>query len=127
MDLLIDTHVLLWTLLDDGRIKPSVRAWLANGENRVYVSLASLWEISTKYAQRRLKLPGGFDFVLQFMEEWRMETLPVTLQHVRAASALPFHHGDPFDRMLVAQANIEHLRLVSADPKVHLYNVDILW
>ena len=61
------------------------------------------------------------------MERWRIELLPVRVEHIRAAGKLPFHHGDPFDRMLIAQANVEGFYLVSSDSKVNLYQVDLFW
>ncbi|MEO7028013.1 MAG: type II toxin-antitoxin system VapC family toxin [Acidobacteriaceae bacterium] len=128
MDLLLDTHSLLWNLQGDRRLKPAVREAIANSENHIFISMASLWEMGIKSAQGRLILPSGnIDYVLDYIRTWRMEVLPIALEHVRAASGLPFHHGDPFDRMLVAQANVEHMRLVTNDAKILLYQVDILW
>ena len=128
MNLLLDTHVLLWEILGDPRLKLHVRDALQDSENRLQLSIASLWEISTNLANGRLKLPDrNIDYILGFMERWRIELLPVRVEHIRAAAKLPFHHGDPFDRMLVAQANIEGLRLVSSDEKVKMYRVDIFW
>jgi PIN domain nuclease of toxin-antitoxin system len=128
MNLLLDSHALLWSITGDLRVPAPVRAAIANPENRVFVSLASLWEIGIKLAQGRLHLPGNdIEYVLSFMERWRIEPLPVTLEHIRIAAALPFHHGDPFDRMLIAQANLEGLQLVSNDTKMRLYPVDLFW
>lgn len=128
MRLLLDTHVVLWAIDGKPQLKPSVRAALQGSNASLFLSLASLWEIGIKLARGRLMLPGGgMDYLLAFMERWRIELLPVTLGHVRAASLLPFHHGDPFDRMLIAQANTEGLGLVSNDAKVRLYDVDVFW
>jgi len=128
MKLLLDTHALIWEIQGDSRLKPRVRDALQDGENHLIVSLATLWEISTNLANGRLKLPGqSIDYVLEFMERWRIEMLPVRVDHIRTAAKLPFHHGDPFDRMLVAQANVEGFRLVSNDAKVREYEVDIFW
>jgi PIN domain nuclease of toxin-antitoxin system len=128
MDLLLDTHALLWNMDGDRRVTDSARDAIANGRNHIFVSMASLWEMSTKSAKGRLILPGGnIDYVLDYMRTWHMEVLSVTVEHVRAAGGLPFHHGDPFDRMLVAQAKVENYHLVSGDEKVHLYDADILW
>src|SRR5580658_8664027 len=128
MDLLLDTHALIWTIEGDSQLKPSILSEIESNENRVYISLATLWEMSTKMAQGRLVLPyGNIDFVIEFMRTWQMEMLGVNLAHIRAAALLPFHHGDPFDRMLVAQAKVENFRLVSGDEKVHLYDANILW
>ncbi len=128
MNLLLDTHVLLWEIQGDTRLKIQVRDALKDRDNRLILSLASLWEISTNLANGRLKLAGNdIDYILGFIERWRIELLPVRVEHVREAAKLPFHHGDPFDRMLVAQANVEGFRLVSKDEKVRMYEVDIFW
>jgi PIN domain nuclease of toxin-antitoxin system len=127
MDLLLDSHVLIWSIAADPRLPPHVSRAIEDSTNSLFVSTASLWELSIKLAQSRLRLAAGFDTILEFLERWNIQLLPVTLQHIRAAAALPFHHGDPFDRMLIAQANTEHLRLVSGDEKMRLYAVDILW
>jgi PIN domain nuclease of toxin-antitoxin system len=128
MNLLLDTHALLWNIADDPRLKSRVRIALEDSETRLVASIASLWEISTNLANGRLRLPGQqLDYVLGFMERWRIEMLPVRVEHIRAAAKLPFHHGDPFDRMLVSQANVEGFRLVSNDSKVRLYAVEIFW
>jgi PIN domain nuclease of toxin-antitoxin system len=128
MNLLLDTHVLLWEIAGDTRLPLYVRATLKDADNRLSVSVASLWEISTNIANGRLRLPGqDLDSILEFMERWRIDLLPVRIEHVRAAAKLPFHHGDPFDRMLIAQANVEGFRFVSRDEKVRLYAADIFW
>jgi PIN domain nuclease of toxin-antitoxin system len=128
MDLLLDTHALLWEIAGDPRLKLAVRIALKDANNRLFVSIASLWEISTNLANGRLRLPGqDLDIVLEFMRVWRITLLPVQLDHVLAPAKLPFHHGDPFDRMLIAQANVEGFRLVSSDAKIRLYQVDLFW
>ncbi len=128
MNLLLDTHALIWNIEDDVRLKTRVRTALEDRENRLVVSIASLWEISTNLANGRLRLKGeNVDSVLGFMERWRIELVPVRVEHIREAAKLPFHHGDPFDRMLIAQANVEGFRLVSNDAKIRLYEVDIFW
>ena len=128
MNLLLDTHVLIWTIDGDPQLKIPIIKEIESSDNRIFISIATLWEMSTKMAQGRLVLPyDNIDFVLEFMQTWHMEALDVNLAHIRAASLLPFHHGDPFDRMLVAQAKVEGFRLVSGDKKVHQYDTDILW
>jgi PIN domain nuclease of toxin-antitoxin system len=128
MKLLLDTHALLWEIAGDTRLRPHVRDAFRHAENSLFLSMASLWEISTKLANGRLRLPTqDIDYILSWMERWQVELLPVCVEHVRVASKLPFHHGDPFDRMLIAQANVEGFRFVSSDSKVRLYQVDIFW
>jgi PIN domain nuclease of toxin-antitoxin system len=128
MNLLLDTHVLIWTIDGDPQLKSPIVKEIESDANRLFISIATLWEMSTKMAQGRLVLPyDNIDFVLEFMRTWHMEALHINLAHIHAAALLPFHHGDPFDRMLVAQAKVENFRLVSGDEKIHLYDADILW
>ena len=128
MNLLLDTYALLWFIDGNPHLRPAVRAAFEDADNRLLVSLASLWEIGIKRSQGRVRLPdNGLDFVVNFLNTWSMELLPIRLNHLRAASDLPFHHGDPFDRMLIAQAKVEGLRLVSGDRKIGSYDVAIFW
>ena len=122
MNLLLDTHILLWWLADD----PTLPRWaarpIADPDNAVLVSAASVWEISIKQAIGRLEAPDdllealGADFA----------TLSMTAAHAVAAGRLPAHHADPFDRMLIAQARIEGLTLVSVDRRFGQYDVSLL-
>jgi PIN domain nuclease of toxin-antitoxin system len=90
MHLLLDTHVLLWNMEGDPQLATAARDVIADGRNRIFVSMATLWEMSIKSAQGRLVLPGGnLDYVLEYMRTWHMEVLSVTVEHVRAASGLP--------------------------------------
>jgi len=123
MNLLLDTCVLLWWLNDDPELSGKARAVVADGRNVVYVSAASIWEIRIKQALGKLRLPRSFRDTLQlqpFME------LPVTAEHAHAVFGLPDHHRDPFDRMLVAQAKVEHLALVTRDERIKKYSVAIV-
>ncbi len=127
MRLLLDTHVVLWSVNHDARLKPVLGAIIVDPANEIYFSYASLWEISIKLAQGRLILPGeNIDSLLTLLRQTRISLLPIDLDHLRASAVLPFHHGDPFDRLIAAQAIAEDLRLVTEDPKLRLYNVNIL-
>lgn len=126
--LLLDTHALLWWLLDDPALSTPARAAISNGRQRVLVSAASGWEISTKY--RLGKLPQAEDIVANFaayLRKQRFDTLPIHLSHALAAGRLPGPHRDPFDRMLMAQAQLDSLLLVTADPVFTDYGVMVLW
>lgn len=123
MNLLLDTHALLWWLADDGRLSPAARAAISDGDNLVAVSAASAWEISIKKALGKLQAPDDLAAVIA---ECDLQPLPITIQHATLAGALPRHHDDPFDRMLVAQAAREGLTVVTAGPAFAAYGVDVL-
>ena len=123
MRLLLDTHVVLWALEDPATLADQARAAIEDPANDVAVSAASLWEISTKRAARRLRVPD--DFCDRFGDA-AFEPLAITAEHAWAAGALPLHHRDPFDRMLVAQAQLEGFTIVTRDPKVAAYQGAVL-
>jgi PIN domain nuclease of toxin-antitoxin system len=118
MRLLLDTHVFLWAVTGSRRLKASARAYLA-GAQAVYVSAASLWEIAIKV--RLGKIEGDPDSLARAVEASGFQELPVTMRHAVAIAKLPMHHTDPFDRLLLAQAFSEPLRLVTADHALAAY------
>jgi len=123
VNLLLDTHVLLWWLSDDLKLGGQERRAIAGADNIVYVSAVSLWEIAIKQGIGKLQLPEGFDDALAdqgFLE------LPVKWEHSRRNRGLPWLHRDPFDRMLIAQALAEDLTLVTADSEMQRYDVPCL-
>jgi PIN domain nuclease of toxin-antitoxin system len=121
--LLLDTHVLLWALGDPDKLDASVRSVIEDAESHVVYSAASTWEIAIKAALRKLDMP--VDLRDQLVAA-RLEPLQITTEHSLEAGALPRHHGDPFDRMLIAQAQLEQLTIVTRDPRFALYDVDVL-
>jgi PIN domain nuclease of toxin-antitoxin system len=122
--LLLDTHVLLWSLDDVSRLSPSALEAVGDGATEVFVSAASAWEISIKRAIGKLQAPADLRDAIR---EASFMDLDVTFAHASRAGGLPPHHSDPFDRMLVAQAQSEGLTLVSADERLAAYDVQILW
>jgi PIN domain nuclease of toxin-antitoxin system len=128
MRLLLDTHALLWWLAGDENLSADARAALGESENTIFVSAASTWEISTKH--RLGKLPGVNAIASNLAEAIESQgflSLPVTIAHGQAAGALPGPHRDPFDRMLIAQAMLEDLVLVSNERAFDAYAVRRLW
>lgn len=123
MRVLLDTHVLLWWLADDDRLTRPMRGAIQDERTTVLVSAVSAWEMAITAALGRLALPDGLEAEL---EAQGFDELPVTVQDGLAAGALPRHHDDPFDRMLIAQAQRRDLVLVSADSRFADYGVRLL-
>jgi len=121
--LLLDTHVLLWVLLDDRRLRSEVRDRIADGRTEVFVSAASAWEITIKRALGQLRAP---DDLVHQLAAARLAGLDVRIEHALAVAELPDHHRDPFDRLLVAQARVEKLVLVTSDDVLRRYDVPVL-
>lgn len=127
VQVLLDTHALLWWLTDSPKLKATWRRVLSDSQTRVLVSAASIWEIAIKSSMGRLELdlPRGVA-ISDLAAQCGFEDLPVTARHAAAVLSLPPHHADPFDRMLVAQARLERLTLVTADKALHAYDVELL-
>ncbi len=124
MKLLLDTHAALWLLADDERLGGDARRELSVETNRVLLSAAVVWEVSIKRAIRKLEVPDEY---LALLLDAGVEELPVRIEHALAVERLPPHHGDPFDRLLVAQALTEGATLVTGDPALRAYGVPVLW
>jgi PIN domain nuclease of toxin-antitoxin system len=128
VQLLLDTHILLWWLSGDGALSAEARTAIADERNGIFISAASAWEIATKH--RIGKLPGVAAIVADLggaIVSQGFIGLPISLRHGRAAGALPGPHRDPFDRMLLAQAMLENLVLVSNEEAFDAYGVARLW
>jgi PIN domain nuclease of toxin-antitoxin system len=126
--LLLDTHTLLWWLLDSPELSAVAKAAIARGGQRVLVSTASSWELAIKH--KLGQLPFAADIVEnlpRYLRKERFDVLPIGLDHTLAAGALPGPHRDPFDRMLIAQSHTDKLQLVSRDAVFADYGVDVLW
>jgi PIN domain nuclease of toxin-antitoxin system len=120
---LLDTHILLWWLAEDPALPPAARDAIADADTTVLVSAATAWEIAIKKAAGRLEAP---DDLLDALDVNSFDTLAISAAHALDAGALPTHHTDPFDRMLIAQARAEELTLVSVDRRFADYDVDLL-
>ena len=118
--LLLDTHALLWWLSDDAQLGEETRRAISNPRNQVYISAASTWEISIKKTIGKLSAPDDMDSIV---EDEGFDKLPITLFHGEQAGLLPEHHKDPFDRMLIAQAQAEGLIIVTNDKKIARYSI----
>ena len=123
MNLLLDTHVLIWIFANDPRLSASTMTTIADANNQVFVSAATAWEIAIKRALGKLEAPRDYG---DGLKRYRFTPLDITTEHALAVEDLPPHHDDPFDRMLIAQAGIERLTLVTRDRRMRAYDVRLM-
>jgi PIN domain nuclease of toxin-antitoxin system len=128
VQLLLDTHALIWWLSGDAALSAVAKAAIADPANEVFISAASAWEISTKYRLGKLQIAAPFITNLAYViQNFGFKLLPIEFRHAESAGALPGSHKDPFDRMLIAQALLENLTLVSNEQLFDSYGVNRLW
>jgi PIN domain nuclease of toxin-antitoxin system len=123
MNLLLDSHALLWALHDPGRLRPGAAEAIRDERRAVFYSAASAWELELKAARGKLALPDGW---LAAADQTGFLHLPVTAAEARASARLPWHHADPFDRLLIAQARAHGLTLATRDPLISPYGLPVL-
>jgi len=121
--LLLDTHAFLWWTDESSRLSPETRRAIGAAE-AVFVSSASAWEVAIKMKLGKLRTPGPFE---EAVDKSRFDKLLIEFRHAAAAGSLANHHGDPFDRMLIAQAQLEGLTVVTHDRNFEPYGVPIVW
>jgi PIN domain nuclease of toxin-antitoxin system len=122
--LLIDTHAALWLLADDPRLSNRAGELLTDPRNEVILSAVVVWEVAIKRSLDKLDAPDGF---ADLLVDAGAAPLSVSIDHARAVRVLPWHHRDPFDRLLVAQAQHEHTSIVSSDERLTAYGVRVIW
>jgi PIN domain nuclease of toxin-antitoxin system len=128
MRVLLDTHALVWALGEPERLSRRARATIADQATVVFVSLTSAWELAILHSLDRVRLKVPLDTLFtEGLAALRFQLLPIRLQYVVGVSALPQHHRDPFDRLLVATAKAEKLTVISADREFKQYGVPVLW
>lgn len=126
MRLLLDTHIWLWAVTEPERLTTTIRNAIET-EPELVLSVASLWELAIKHAAGKIRIEGSLETFRQTVTQMRGTELVIRPEHALTAAALPLHHRDPFDRMLVAQATTDNLTLVTADEMVRNYGGDLLW
>ena len=128
MKILIDTHCLLWALARPEALNVEAAALLSNVETEVIVSAASIWEIAIKSAlgKLRVSLTNG-DSLFDIIDRQPLTPLPILRSHARQVASLPLQHGDPFDRLLIAQAQIESVPIMTADDQFLRYEIEVIW
>jgi PIN domain nuclease of toxin-antitoxin system len=128
VNLLLDTHTFLWWVAASGGLSRKAKAAIGSVRNECFVSVASGWEIALKVSLGRLRIDGALDrFLPEQLAANGFQPLAIDLKHAARVASLPFHHRDPFDRLLVAQALEEDLAMVTADPVFAKYGVNRVW
>jgi PIN domain nuclease of toxin-antitoxin system len=126
--LLLDTHIFLWFIAGHQRLSLAARNLIEDDANQPYLSIASLWEMAIKLSLGKLSLGQPFEqLISQQLRLNGIELLPIAVEHVNQVVTMPFHHRDPFDRLLVAQAMVEQIPIVSADEAFKPYEIKRLW
>lgn len=123
MNLLLDTHIVLWWLSDSNKLSKKSRSIIGDANNFIFVSVATGWEIAIKKSMGKLDAPDDFSKALQING---FQPISITLEHAELAGGLPHHHDDPFDRMIIAQSQIENLKVLTHDKHFKLYGIDLL-
>lgn len=126
MNLLLDTHVALWAITDSPKLSKKAREWIESPKSSVWISAATVWEIAIKHGLARGDMPVSSQDALRYFRESGYRFLPVEPEHAAAVEDLSAHHGDPFDRILIAQAIVEPMRLITHDPVMARYSDTII-
>ena len=128
MKVLFDTHAFLWAISEDPRLSPTARQIFTAADSEVLISVAGIWEILVKAEVGRLPFPRpAGSYLRRQLTKTSTAVLPILLSHVLRLEALPLHHRDPFDRIILAQAMEEEIPVVSADSKFRMYPIEVLW
>ena len=127
MNLLLDTHTLIWFITDNDKLSSLAKQNIENKQNNCFVSIASFWEIGIKHSLGRLDLNSDLSKIFKIIEATEFDILPITVNQILLNSKLEYHHQDPFDRIIIAQAISENLTIISKDSQFDKYNVPIIW
>ena len=125
MKYLIDTHTFLWFNEGSADLSNTAKQLIIDKNNEIFISIASLWEISIKTSLNKLTITGSYELIIEDVTENDMELLPINFAHTVIQNRLPFHHRDPFDRIIVSQAIAENMMLISKDTLFDLYLVNL--
>jgi PIN domain nuclease of toxin-antitoxin system len=128
MNLLLDTHTFLWFIAGDSNLSKAARSAIEDLNNNLYLSVASVWEIAIKVSIDKLELSEPFEtFIPEQLAENGIELLDISVEHAAQIVSMPFHHRDPFDRLIAAQSNVEKMTLLSVDEVFDSYGINRLW
>jgi PIN domain nuclease of toxin-antitoxin system len=127
MDILLDTHASIWFITDDEKLPLVSKNLIENDDNTCYVSIATLWEMGIKYSLGKLELKTDLKRIFDLFLESGLLLMPITPEHILLNARLPFHHRDPFDRLMIAQAKCEGLTVVTIDNLFQEYGLNVIW
>ena len=127
MRCLLDTQIALWLFENDDKLSDNAKSNILNPANQCFFSVVSLWEVALKMNIGKYKFPGGFPALRQLVDDNYFEVIPIKDQHMNGLFALPFHHRDPFDRLIIATALTENLALITSDVEIQKYSVKWLF
>ena len=127
MNLLVDTHALIWFITDNNKLPINTKKFIESKDNDCYVSIATFWEIGIKNSIGRLDLNSDLQKIFQIIEESGFDILPITTSHLLQNADLELYHQDPFDRIIIAQAIVEKMTIITKDTQFKNYNIPIVW
>jgi PIN domain nuclease of toxin-antitoxin system len=128
MKIILDTQAFLWSMSDFSKLTRKARVTLVNPENDIYLSLVSTWELAIKTSTGKLKIVGPLEKLIpQQLSQNNIQQLDIAFRHVVGVATLPYHHKDPFDRLIVSQALVEGMSVLSADKAFDAYGVKRIW
>jgi PIN domain nuclease of toxin-antitoxin system len=127
MELLLDAHAFIWFMDGDNSLPEKAIVAIKDIKNRCFISVASLWEIAIKLSLKKIELKSGFNKINDFLANNDIDILPITFDHLQKLVTLPFHHRDPFDRIIISQGLSENFRIVTKDKEFENYTERILW
>ena len=127
MKILLDTHAFIWFLEGSDRLSEKAKNAIESKTNSSYISIASLWEMAVKVSIGKMDMEMSFDDLNQLAYDNKITILPITFEHTKLISQLPFHHKDPFDRMIISQALVENMPILTIDNYFSAYTRNIIW
>ena len=127
MKYLLDTHAVIWFITDDKKLPGSIKRLIEDFNNDCIVSSASLWEIAIKYSLGRLELNSDLEEIFKIILKSPLEVLLISNDHILEVSKLPYHHRDPFDRLIIAQGRFEQTKIITKDSSFNGYEIEAVW
>ena len=128
MRVLLDTHTFLWWITNNEQLSPTACDIIGNSQNELFLSIASGWEMAIKARLGKLELPDNLEqFIAEQLHQNAIAGLPIQMSHALHVYTLPHLHRDPFDRLLIAQCHLENMAILTIDPQISRYDVEVIW